>query len=117
MFREPFEEPEMDKSTKESTFTLPKDLDALLAHLYLLERQYGIVITAVTRGDVEDAWQNSHFSDGKESPVFTNEMWDKFQDTWAWRKGLSQVMWDGVWDCLNNGIDDMKEKLSDEVAK
>lgn len=109
MFREPIDEPEVERPEQGLSFTLPGDLTPLIAHLYALERQYGIVVTVVTRGDVEDAWREDHLADDKDAPPFTDEMWDKFQDTWAWRKGLSEVMWDGVWDTINDGLRDIKE--------
>lgn len=115
MFREPIDEPETPPSG--ASFRLPSDLEKLITHLYALEKQYGIVVTVVTRGDVEDAWREGHFAGGDDAPLFTDEMWDKFQDTWAWRKGLSEAMWDGVWDTINNGIDDMKELLSPPTSK
>jgi len=117
MFREPIDEPEMERPDPGAAFSLPSDLDKLITHLYALEKQYGIVVTVVTRGDIEDAWREGHFADGDDAPIFTDEMWDKFQDTWAWRKGLSEAMWDGVWDTINNGIDDMKEMLSETLDK
>lgn len=112
MFREPIDEPDPEPNPLRFT---PEQMKELITHLYSLEKQYGIVVTIVTRGDIEDAWREGHFADGEDAPPFTDEMWDKFQDTWAWRKGLSEAMWDGVWDTINNGIDDMKEVLSGGV--
>ena len=104
MFREPIDEPEMPATGLRYT---PEQLKELIQHLYSLEKQYGIVITVVTREDVEDAWENDHPIDDGEAPRFTDEMWEKFQETWAWRKGLSQMMWDGVHDCICDGFHDI----------
>lgn len=106
MFREPIDEPDPEPS--ELRFT-PSEMTDLIQHLYSLEKQYGIVVTFVTRGDIEDAWRQDHFADDKEAPPFTDEMWDKFQDTWAWRKGLSEVMWDGVWETIQDGLRDIAD--------
>jgi hypothetical protein len=35
-------------------------------------------------------------------------MWERFRDTHAWRKGLSLVMWDGVWETINDGLNDIE---------
>lgn len=107
MFREPIDEPEVERTGL--SVSLPSDLDKLIAHLYAMEKQYGIVITVVTRGDVEDAWRQDHFADDLDAPPFTDELWDKFQETWEWRKGLSEVMWDGVWETIRNGLREVKE--------
>jgi hypothetical protein len=115
MFREPFEEPDAEPADAGLTVTLPADLDKLITHLYAMEKQYGIVITVVTRGDIEDAWQQDHLADDLDAPPFTDEMWDKYQDTWAWRKGLSEAMWDGVWDTISDGLRDVKDNLSETL--
>ena len=107
MFREPIDEPEVERTGL--SVSLPSDLDKLITHLYAMEKQYGIVITVVTRGDVEDAWENDHLADDLDAPPFTDELWDKFQETWEWRKGLSEVMWDGVWETIQNGLREVKE--------
>ncbi len=106
MFREPIDEPDPEPS--ELRFT-PSEMTDLIQHLYSLEKQYGIVVGVVTRGDIEDAWQQDHLADDKEAPSFTDEMWEKFQDTWAWRKGLSQAMWDGVWETIQDGLRDIAD--------
>ena len=107
MFREPIDEPDTGESG--AAFRLPSDLSKLIDHLYSLEKQYGIVVTVVTRGDIEDAWKQDHLADDKDAPPFTDEMWGKYQDTWAWRKGLSEAMWDGVWDCIQDGLRELRE--------
>ena len=103
MFREPIDEPETERPDDTGlSVTLPADLDKAITHLYSMEKQYGIVITVVTRGDIEDAWRENHLADDLDAPPFTDEMWSKFQNTWAWRKGLSEVMWVlsvTLWNC------------------
>lgn len=113
MFREPIDEPDVPSTGLRYT---PEQLKELIQHLYSLEKQYGIVITVVTRGDVEDAWENNHpIDDDLDAPPFTDEMWEKFQATWAWRKGLSEMMWDGVHDCIRDGFHDIR--LSEEGGR
>ena len=106
MFREPIDEPDPEPNPLRYT---PEQMTELIAHLYSMEKQYGIVVTVVTRGDVADAWREDYLADDKDAPPFTDEMWDKFQDTWAWRKGLSEAMWDGVWDTINDGLREIRE--------
>jgi hypothetical protein len=116
MFREPIDEPEMERTEGGSLFALPSDLQKLIEHLYSLQRQYGIIVSVITRGDVEDAWQQDFFADGKDAPPFTDEMWDKFQDTYAWRKGLAEVMWDGVWEGIQDGLRDISDPSFGRIA-
>lgn len=116
MFREPLDEPDTEATVNEPSFSLPSDLQILIEHLYSLQRQYGIIISAITRGDVEDAWQQDFIADDKDAPPFTDEMWGKFQDTYAWRKGLQEVMWDGVWEGIQDGLRDIADPSFGRIA-
>ena len=117
MFRENWEEPLPDTTTASTALRFSaSEIDDLIKHLYLLERQYGIVLTAITRGDVEEAWKNEFLADGKEAPPFTDEVWDKFQDTYEWRKGFAEVMWDAVHQLMVGAMYDfvLEQELSEE---
>ena len=116
MFREPFDEPNTEATVSEPSFSLPSDLQKLIEHLYALQRQYGIIVSVITRGDVDDAWQQDFLADGKDAPPFTDEMWRKFQDTYAWRKGLHEVMLDGVWEGIQDGLRDITDPSFGRIA-
>jgi hypothetical protein len=116
MFREPLDEPDTERAESERSFALPSELQELIEHLYSMQRQYGIIVSAITRGDIEDAWQQDFLADGKDAPPFTDEMWRKFQDTYAWRKGLAEVMWDGVWEGIQDGLRDIADPSFGRIA-
>ena len=112
MFREPFSEPEVVSKSNPS----PEEIRELIANLYKMEKQYGIVITAITRDDVTDAWINEFLADDKEAPPFTDELWNKFQDTYEWRKGFAEVMWDAVHQLMVSAMYDFvsEQELSEK---
>jgi len=116
MFRENWEEAlPSDTPTLDVKFT-PDQIDDLIKHLYRLEKHYGIVVTAITRGDVEEAWKNEFLAGDKEAPTFTDELWDKFQDTYEWRKGFAEVMWDAVHQLMVGAMYDfvLEQETSEE---
>lgn len=116
MFRENWEEPMSEAPTTSTLRFTSEQIDDLVKHLYLLEKQYGIVITVVTRGDVEEAWKNEFVAEDKEAPTFTDELWDKFQDTYEWRKGFAEVMWDAVHQLMVGAMYDfvLEQETSEE---
>jgi hypothetical protein len=67
----------------------------------------GFIMEVVSRNDVEEVWQ-ARQAGSSVNQSFTNEMWERFRDTHAWRKGLSLVMWDGVWETINDGLNDIE---------
>jgi hypothetical protein len=47
--------------------------------------------------------------EGDERRAMSDEDWDKFRQEWFWRKGYSDVMWEGVteairWDLREAGL-------------
>jgi hypothetical protein len=68
----------------------------------------GFIMEVVSRNDVEEVWQ-ARQAESSVNQSFTNEMWEKFRDTYAWRKGLSLVMWDGVWEMIGDGLNDIED--------
>lgn len=98
MFREPIDEPDMPPSGVE--------IGSLMSTLRELEKKHGIVLAVITRHDVEDAWNNEFLADDDEPPVFTDELWNKFRETYEWRKGFAEVMWGSALDLMSQAIFD-----------
>lgn len=108
MFREPIDEPEPEPSED--------GIREILLDLHIIERQYGMVILAITRRDVENAWKEEHFADDLEAPEFTDELWTKFQTTYEWNKGLLEVMWEEASSLLTVAMSDfVKENRTDRL--
>ena len=85
------------------------DDDEMVRVLCALERRFAVRISAVTRGDVEDEFQQSLLADELEPRQMTDDEWARFADEWFWRKGHSEVMFGGVpeairWDLRDAGI-------------
>lgn len=68
----------------------------------------GFIMEVVSRNDVEEVWQ-ARQAKSSINQSFTSEMWERFRDSYAWRKGLSLVMWDGVWEMINDGLNDIED--------
>ena len=80
----------------------------VIQHLQRLAINCGGVMEVVTRNDVEEAWQAQHEEPSTIKP-FTDEMRDKFQKTYTWRHGLSRAMWDGVWESIQERLNDIED--------
>lgn len=79
-----------------------KTVDDLIDIIICLEFHYDIRLTAVTRDDVESEYQDvwEWESDDGKRPKMTEDEWQKFRSQWFWRKGHSEIMWDGVTDAI-----------------
>jgi hypothetical protein len=85
------------------------DIDDMFSVLWRLERKFEFIGSVVTRGDVESEFGDMWEFEGTERREMTQEQWDKFRQEWFWRKGHSEVMWDGVigairWDLREAGL-------------
>ena len=80
----------------------------IIQHLQRLAMNCGVIVEVVTRNDVEEAWQARYEKSSTTKP-FTDAMWDKFQKTHSWRQGLSPAMRDGVWESIQEGLNDIED--------
>jgi len=85
-----------------------KDIDDIVDLVIGLESVYEFRACLVTRNDVEgefeDAWEFEN-----ETRKMTQSDWEKFCSDWFWRKGHSEILWDGVsdairWDLRDQGL-------------
>ncbi len=84
-----------------------KDFDDLVDLLIGLEHAYDIRTCVVTRNDVESEYEEAWLFDGEEGRKMTDEDWEKFRSEWFWRKGHSEIMWDGVIDAIRWDLRDV----------
>ena len=85
------------------------NMDDVINTLIALERKFDIKCAVVTRDDVNEEFSQCHEFDGDGAREMTDADWDKFASEWFWRKGHSEIMWDGVsdairWDLREAGI-------------
>ena len=90
------------------------DFNSVLKLLNKIERIHQCRISLITRRDVEDEFRDVvlNEADGSSEQLdtkMTDEQWEIFQHSWFWRKGYSEIMWDGVmeavrWDLREEGI-------------
>lgn len=84
-------------------------IDDVFRLMWRLENKFEFIGSVVTRGDVESEYGDMWEFDGPERREMTQEEWDKFRQEWFWRKGYSEVMWEGVteairWDLREAGL-------------
>jgi hypothetical protein len=76
------------------------DIDDIVDLIIGLEPLYDFRACLVTRNDVESEFEDSWRFDSDEHRKMTEGEWQKFCSDWFWRKGHSEVMWDGVADAI-----------------
>ena len=87
---------------KERATTIDDIVDVIIA----LEFAYDIRTCVVTRGDVEDEYAQAWEFQGDEKRTMSEEEWQKFRSDWFWRKGHSEVLWEGVSDAITWDLND-----------
>lgn len=92
-----------------------KTTDDLVDLLIGLEGAFDIRVCVVTRGDVESEFEEAWSTDGQTRTMSDNE-WESFRSEWFWRKGHSEIMWDGVTDAIRWDLMDLKLLPSSSVA-
>jgi hypothetical protein len=65
-----------------------------------LESLYDFRASLIIRNDVESEFQYAWEFNGRQGRKMTDEEWEKFRSEWFWRKGHSEIMWDGVTDAI-----------------
>lgn len=95
------------------------DVFRLLAHL---EHKFEFRSTLVTRSDVEDEFRQAwEFDPDTPSegplPSMTEEQWETFAAEWFWRKGYSDIFWDGVVEAIRWDLREAKIIPEDAVVE
>ena len=85
----------MDDATIKAVCLISDEGQAIEA-ICALERKFGLVVSAVTRYDVECEFHSLLENDDTPMRDLTDEEWDLFRSQWGWRKGIRQAMWDEV---------------------
>lgn len=88
--------------------------DGAFVVFYAMCQQYGWSGTFFTKGDAEQAWNNyredqaEEFSADEDIP---EDIWDKIQNSWAWRRGMSERLAEMGWDMVHEAV---REVMNDE---
>lgn len=83
--------------------------DEALSVLFHLQTRFGWSGTMFTRGDAEQSWREWRPLSPGEDPndlELPDELWDAVQGTWAWKKGIPEVLTERGWELLSDAIDD-----------
>lgn len=65
-----------------------------------LERKFGWQGTFFTRQDADSSWTEYY----EQPDVLTDEQWDKVQQSWYWRKGISQQLVETGLSIVNDAV-------------
>jgi hypothetical protein len=76
------------------------DIYDIVDLIFGLESLYDFRASLITRNDVESEFQDAWEFNGRRGRKMTDEEWEKFRSEWFWRKGHSEIMWDGVTDAI-----------------
>lgn len=74
-----------------------------------LRRRFGWAGTFFTRADAEQTWRESYpLSPGQNADdlEMPDDLWESVQDTWAWNKGLTELLTERGWDLVNSAVDE-----------
>jgi hypothetical protein len=72
-----------------------------------LAGRFGWKGTFFTREDAESEWQNQAYDDetGLTSDRrLPDDVWERIQDTYHWRRGLSEMLTQHGWDIVHNAV-------------
>jgi hypothetical protein len=89
-------------STKGTIIGLLSELseDDAISVYHAMAQQYGWAGTFFTRDDAEYAWNAERTDNGEDQAEMPDEVWEQFLETYAWRKGLIQLMTEYGWELL-----------------
>ena len=102
----------MSKETKSAVLALLEGLDEseALSVFWTLEGQFGWAGTTFTRGDAETEWQAQTRSDENGDEIndqpMPDEVWERVQQTWGWRKGIPEVLTERGWELVYLAVAD-----------
>ena len=85
------------------SLTSDEAIDIIIA----IEQQFGFTGTTFTRSDAEMEWQNQQYDpETGETPKtpMPDDAWERVQQTWAWRKGISEITTERGWDLVYEAV-------------
>ena len=81
--------------------------DEAMTLLVKIHQHFGWAGTTFTRGDVEQEWQEQMaLTPGEEVDEMPDEAWVAIQQSWYWRKGMSEILTERGWDLVHNAVDE-----------
>jgi hypothetical protein len=83
-----------------------RDIDDIVDLIIGLESAYDFRACLITRNDVESEFEDSWLYESDEKRKMNDEEWEKFRSAWLWRKGHSEMMWDGIPDAIRLDLRD-----------
>jgi hypothetical protein len=88
--------------------TISED-DAIRAY-HALANQFGWGGTLFTREDAQSSWNEYYDQEGD----LTDEQWAEIQDSYYWRRGLSDLLTEHGWELVHNAVGELprEEKAS-----
>ena len=88
--------PQLEPEEMKEVISKINHINDVFRIILALEQKFEFVSTLVTRGDVEEEFAQAWEFDGPGRREMSEDEWEKFTQEWFWRKGHSEVMWEGV---------------------
>jgi hypothetical protein len=81
--------------------------DEAISAIVAINAHFGFAGAVFTRDDAQQEWQSQQydFTTG-ETPDTTmpDEVWDRVQQSWYWRKGLSEILTERGWELVAEAV-------------
>ena len=78
--------------------------DEAIKLYFTLSNRFGWAGTFFTREDAEGEWQNQTDDDLSTMSALPDDVWERIQNTWYWRKGISEILTEHGWDIVHNAV-------------
>ena len=84
--------------------------DEAINLIIAIEQKFGFAGTTFTRGDAETEWQAQTRSDENGDEIndqpMPDEVWERVQQTWEWRKGINEMLTERGWELVYLAVAD-----------
>jgi nitrite reductase/ring-hydroxylating ferredoxin subunit len=81
--------------------------DEAISAIVAINTHFGFSGTVFTREDAQQEWQNQQYDpETGETPdtPMPDDAWQRVQDTWAWSKGLSDILTERGWELVSEAV-------------
>jgi len=84
--------------------------DEAINLIIAIEQKFGFAGTTFNRADAETEWQAQTRSDENGDEIndqpMPDEVWERVQQTWEWRKGINEMLTEHGWELVYLAVAD-----------
>lgn len=75
--------------------------------------RFGWKGTFFAREDAQSSWNEYHDKEGD----LPDDIWEAVQNSWCWRKGLSEILTERGWELVHEAVSEALSKSDDQLEK